>query len=232
MSGTGTGHTDFDRCKEIFSAIVRDIESAMHKQAADSNNINNADRSLSQSIRKASSILTNMSSIVKNVTDTEQPALKQELLDIYKACKMQLKTYKLLHAQIDLFQNSKTHSKTTASIEKNTSERDILFAASATANDSSEHNKSGSNVSSSTKNIRDQITSNTQGRLTEQNSRLRDALRSIRESDQIAQEISGELEGQRETLKTARDRLDQFSSLTEHSKNLLNSMNKPWWRKW
>ena len=226
---SSTGHNDFDRCKDKFSATVRGIESSMRERSACSDDTGNGDRRVSQSIRKASTILSSMSSIVKDVSDEEQPALKQELLDIYKACKMQLKTYKLLHAQTELFQNTNTTAQ--KSNEDKTCDRDFLFAGSATTDNSSGYNKTGGGTSG-TNNIRGQITSNTQGRLREQNHRLQDALRSIRESDQVAEEISGELAGQRDTLQRAQGRLHQFSSMTEHSKNLLNSMNKPWWRKW
>jgi len=226
---SNTGNDDFDRYRNKFSATIRGIESSMHERAARSGDHSHDDRSVSQSIRKASSILANMSSIVKDVADDEEPALKQELLDIYKACKMQLKTYKMLHTQTDLFQD--TNATATETNEEKTSDRDVLFGAIAATDDSSGYNKTGGG-SSRANNIRDQITSNTQGRLREQNSRLQDALRSIRESDEVAQEISGELVNQRETLQTAQGRLHQFSSMTEYSNNLLNSMNKPWWRKW
>ena len=231
---SSTGHDDFDQLKEAFSATIRDIESALHKRAAASSNVANTNKITSESIREASSILEKMSSIVKNLSETKQPALKQELVDIYKACKMQLKTYKLLNKQTDLFQNTKATS-TTSSEMSVTEERSILFGTSATTNggvdDSSKYNKTDRSASGP-KNVRDEITSNTKGRLRAQNSRLQDAIRSIRETDEIAQEISGELAGQRETLETTGGRMQQFSSMTEHSKNLLNSMNKPWWRKW
>jgi hypothetical protein len=232
---SSTGNHDFDRLKDEFSATVRDIEATMHKRAAVASSIvGNINHNASASIRKASSILSKLSSVAKDVSETEQPALKQELLDIYKACKMQLKTYKSLHKQVELFQDTNTTYST--SITMATSERTVLFANSTTTRDSSiddsskDNNTSGS--ASSTENSRDQIISTTQGRLGKQNSRIRDALRSLKESEQVAQEISGELIGQRETLQTTQGRLDQFSSMNEHSNNLLDSMNKPWWRKW
>lgn len=227
---SNTGNDDFDRWRNKFSTTIRGIESSMHERAVSSSDLSYDDRNVSQSIRKASSILTNMSSIVKDVSDEKEPALKQELLDVYKACKMQLKTYKMLHTQTDLFQDTNA-TDTDTNNEKNASDRDVLFGTIAAADDSSDFNKTGGSTSSAN-GIRDQITSNTQGRLREQNSRLQDALRSIRESDEVAQEISGELVNQRETLQTAQGRLHQFSSMTEYSNNLLNSMNKPWWRKW
>jgi hypothetical protein len=226
---SSTGHHDFDRLKDEFSATVRDIEATMHKRAdASSNNVDNMNRTASESIRKASSILSKLSSVAKDVSETEQPALKQELFDVYKACKMQLKTYKSLHKQTELFQDTNTTHST--SIAMTTSERTDLFADRTT--DSSKYSNASGSASSSAENFRDQITSNTQGRLGNQNSRIRDALRSLKESEQVAQEISGELIGQRDTLQTTQGRLDQFSSMNEHSKNLLDSMNKPWWRKW
>lgn len=224
---SSTGHHDFDRLKDAFSDTVRGIEATMHKRADTSSNVDYMNHTASESIRKASSILSKLSSVAKDVSETEQPALKQELLDIYKACKMQLKSYKSLHKQTELFQDTNTTHST--SIAMATSERTDLFANRTT--DSSKYNNT-SGSASSTEDFRDQITSNTQGRLGQQNSRIRDALRSLKESEQVAQEISGELIGQRDTLQTTQGRLDQFSSMNEHSKNLLDSMNKPWWRKW
>ena len=226
-----TGHDDFDRCKNKFSVTVRKMESALHKRVSDSDSSDSReDRELSQLIRKASTLLSAMSSMAKSVSETEDPTLQQELLDIYKACKMQLKTYKMLYAQTDLFQDS--YTTTSTSSEKETSEREILFGARATTDDSAGHYGANGGASSRTKYMRDQVTSNTSGRIGQQNSRLQDALRSIRETDQVAQEISGELSSQRETMQSAQGRLGQFQSQLEHSNNLLNSMNKPWWRKW
>lgn len=213
------------------------MESALHKRVSDSDSSDSHDdRELSQLIRKASTMLSAMSSMAKSVSETEEPALRQELLDIYKACKMQLKTYKMLYAQTDLFQDTYTTTNTPIEDETVTFEREILFGGRSTTDDSSGHDgaNDGPNdgASGRTKYMRDQITSNTQGRLGQQNSRLQDALRSIRETDQVAQEISGELSSQRETLQSAQGRLGQFKSQLEQSNNLLDSMNRPWWRKW
>ena len=209
------------------------MESALHSRVSDSDSSDSHDdRELSQLIRKASTMLSAMSSMAKNVSETEEPALKQELLDIYKACKMQLKTYKMLYAQTDLFQDTYTTTNTPIEDETVTFEREILFGGRSTTDDSSGHDGANDGTSSRTKYMRDQVTSNTQGRLGQQNSRLQDALRSIRETDQVAEEISGELSSQRETLQSAQGRLGQFKSQLEQSNNLLDSMNRPWWRKW
>jgi len=225
-----TGHEDFDLWKDEFSATVRDIEVTMHKWATASNNTDNNKQNTSELIRKASSILTKLSSVAKSVVETKEAALKQELLDIYEACKMQLKTYRSLQKQTELFENSNTTNST--SIRMSTSERTILFATRTTTRGSIDNASKCNKIAASRKNYRDQITSRTQGRVDVQNSRLRDALTNIKESEQAAQEISGELERQREPLKSTQGRMAQFSSMTEHSKNLLNSMNRSWWRKW
>lgn len=211
-----TGHDEFDQLKDEFSATVREIEAAMRKRSIRSDNINNINQDTSESIRKASSILERLFSVAKNISETEKPALKQELFDIYEACKMQLKTYKSLHKQTKLFRKTSTSRSTP--IQMPASERKALFATNATTRGID----NGSN----------QIDSSMQGRVRKQNLRLRDAVRHIRESEQVAEEISGELESQRETLATTQGRLNQFSSMTEHSKHLLNSMNKKWWMKW
>lgn len=221
-----TGHDEFDQWKDEFSVTVRDIEAAMRKRAAHYGNIDNDNQDASELIRKASSILEKMFSVAKSISETEKPALKQELFDVYKACKMQLKTYKSLHKQTKLFRNTNMSNSTPIGISA--SGRAALFATITTTSECSKIVDNGS----STNNSPDHINSNTQGRVRKQNLRLREAVRSIVESEQVAQKISGELEDQRETLSTTQGRLGQFSSMAEHSKYLLNSMNKSWWRKW
>lgn len=222
---SNTGHDDFDRWKDEFSDTVRDIEATMHRKRTSSNNNNAAEL-----IRKAYSILAKLSSATKNVSETEEPALKQELVDIYEACKMQIKTYKTLNEQKELFRNNTTSTSTSpgTSTSATTSSSSLLCATGTSGGDSSRYNSTTSNNNS----FRDHITAKTQGRVRKQNSQLQDALRSIKESEQVAQEISGELQGQRETLETAQGRLGQFSSMTEYSKGILKTLNKPWWRKW
>ena len=217
MSSTRTGHSEFDRWKDEFSATIRNIEAIMHKQADSPNVDTEISDSVSGLIQKASSSLANLSSATKTVSEKEQPALRQELLDIYKACKMQLKTYKLLYKQRELFQDS--NSCESKQIETSTNDRSILFGTDESSLDSIDT-------------PRGRAIANTQGKIMKQNSRLKDALKGINESTKVAQEISGELESQRETLETSQGRLNQFSSMTEYSKNMLDKMNRPWWRKW
>mmetsp|Transcript_5760 Transcript_5760/g.12171 ORF Transcript_5760/g.12171 Transcript_5760/m.12171 type:complete len:351 (+) Transcript_5760:264-1316(+) len=120
-----TGHASFDRWKDEFSATVRDIEAAMHERAISSSssssssgtpaitdNDDNKDNA-TELIRRASTILAKLSSEAGKVSEREEPALKQELLDIYKACRMQIKTYKSLNKQRELFDDPSGGATTT-----------------------------------------------------------------------------------------------------------------------
>mmetsp|Transcript_10151 Transcript_10151/g.23057 ORF Transcript_10151/g.23057 Transcript_10151/m.23057 type:complete len:249 (+) Transcript_10151:275-1021(+) len=118
-----TGHASFDRWKDEFSATVRDIEAAMHERASSSSssssgtpaitdNDDNKDNA-TELIRRASTILAKLSSEAGKVSEREEPALKQELLDIYKACRMQIKTYKSLNKQRELFDDPSGGATTT-----------------------------------------------------------------------------------------------------------------------
>lgn len=217
-----TGQEDFDRWRNEFSATIRKIEGLLHEKKSDGTN-----DAIDSLMRKASSLLGKLSSATKVVSE---PVLQQELVDVYKACKMQLKTYKSLTAQqSELFDdenNTDAETNTTTARRNETSERSELFSsAAASSNEDLMGNKN-------TTSQKDRITANTQGRVMGQNSRLRDALASLRETEEVASKITGELHGQRETLETTKGRLDQFGTMNEYSKTLLNSMNKPWWQKW
>lgn len=236
---SNTGHDEFDRLASELSATIKEIEVALRERASgDSKNDKESRSGTNKLIVKASSILSKLSSVTKSVSEREEPGLKQELVDIYKAYKMQMKTFKSLHQQPELFKNKiGTRASCTEKLE---SEKLTLFSSSGGKTVGSDelssrwHDTSGTRKNNFSRNghSRDGIVSNTQGRVGKQNSRLQDALKSLAESEQVAQEISGELQGQRETLQKAHGRMDQFSAMTEYSKTLLNSMNKPWWRKW
>mmetsp|Transcript_16702 Transcript_16702/g.45824 ORF Transcript_16702/g.45824 Transcript_16702/m.45824 type:complete len:241 (-) Transcript_16702:701-1423(-) len=240
MSSTGgTGHDEFDRLATEFSSIIKEIEAELYERSR----INGASDKVhggktAESVRKASSILAKLSSVTKSITDAEELGLRQELVDVYKAYKMQLKTYKSLNQQPESFWTENTTKASPAT--KSTSERSLLFSSASKTTegcteDSSPRYDEGSNKGNGIYNSnrsRDRITSSTQGRVSNQNSQLQYALRSIHESEQVAQEISGELQSQRESLRRTQGRMDKFTSMTEYSNKLLNSMNKPWWRKW
>jgi len=217
---------EFDRWKDKFSFTIQEIE----KNLSESNDA-------TKLIRKACSILTNkMASEIKKFSDNNNPsnnhqqAMKQNLVDIYSACKMQIDTYKILNEQKEiLFQNETASSNETATPSR----------SSITSSTTSSSSPSSSPLFNSTTtnnnnnhNIRDNINANTQGRVRKQNSQLQDALKSISESEQVAKEITNDLYRQRESLETTQSRLQQFSSVTEQAKGLLKSMNKPWWQKW
>jgi len=236
-----TGHKEFDRLREKFSSIIKEIEITISES-------NDA----TKLIRKATSILSNKMSLeihnLNNVTDNDndnsnknnvQSGLKQELMDIYNACKMQIETYKILNEQKEiLFQNANTKSTTTtttamSSVTASSSSSSLPPTSSSLPASSSSSSSSSLLFGNSARNsVRDNINANTQGRVRKQNSQLQDALRSINESEEIANEINQDLYRQRETLETTQSRLQQFSSMTGHAKGILKNMNKPWWTKW
>ena len=76
------------------------------------------------------------------------------------------------------------------------------------------------------------IQERTQGQVGKQNSRLKDALRSLRETEEIAQEITGELDAQRATIESTQSSMNSVKDMTQQAKGLLKSMNKKWWMKW
>ena len=232
-----TGHDEFDRLAREFSATVKEIEAKLRERASNNGKNDVVRGETTELIRKASSILAKLSSTTKIASKTEEPGLKQELVDTYKAYKMQMKTYKSLNQQPELFHNTNTTNSLSTGML--TSDRSSLFSSATgktggSNDDSSRYNNSSTISGNNFQNNhpRDRIISNTQGKMNKQNSQIQDALRIIKESEQVAQEISGELHGQRETLGKTQGRLDQFSSMTEYSKGLLKSMNRPWWRKW
>jgi ElaB/YqjD/DUF883 family membrane-anchored ribosome-binding protein len=67
-----------------------------------------------------------------------------------------------------------------------------------------------------------------QDRVGRQNAQLEASLRSIRETEQVATEVSQELYRNRETLQSAQDNVGELSSMTEQAKGLLKSMSRKW----
>jgi hypothetical protein len=195
-SKSRTGHEGFDFWKDEFTSVVREIEAALHQQD-----------DATELVQRASSILPNLVLEVRNVSN--DPPLKQELMDIYRACKMQLETYQTLNEQKELFQLSRSTKNGTT-----TSRRD--------------GNSSGGGSSSK----REQIEARTQGRVAKQNSQLQAALRSLKESEEIAREITGELHQQRGTIQRAQGRMSTMKDMTQQAKGIVKSMNKKWWQKW
>ena len=232
-----TGHKEFDRWREKFSSTIKEIEISISES-------NDA----TKLIRKATSILSNKMALEihnLNVTDNDndnsnndQSGLKQELMDIYNACKMQIETYKILNGQKEiLFQNANTNTKSKSTTMSSVTGSSSLSSPSSSPSLPSSSSSSSSSSSllfgnSARNSVRDNINANTQGRVRKQNSQLQDALRSINESEEIANEINQDLYRQRDTLETTQSRLQQFSSMTGHAKGVLKNMNKPWWTKW
>jgi hypothetical protein len=67
-----------------------------------------------------------------------------------------------------------------------------------------------------------------QDRVGRQNAQLEASLRSIRETEQVATEVSLELSRNRKTLQSAQDNVGKLSSMTEQAKGILESMSSRW----
>lgn len=236
-----TGHEGFDFWKDEFSAKIKEIEEALHINYVHEIDDDGggsmrsiADKSTSDLVHQATSLLKNVWIEAKGVSWQKDPALRQEMMDIYKACQMQLETYQTLSDQ----QEDSMDGKVMTSTERRKSKTSINTAnATNTAERTSETDPSllwdqryMDNYHQNSK--RANIQANTQGRVSQQNSRLKDALRSLRETEEIAQEINGELDKQRATLHSTQSSINAVKDMTQQAKGLLKSMNKKWWMKW
>lgn len=73
----------------------------------------------------------------------------------------------------------------------------------------------------------------TQARAMQQNEMLERARRSLAETEQVGSDIGLELGKNRQTIQSAKERVDTFASLTEQADSIITNMSKPWWRrKW
>jgi Snare region anchored in the vesicle membrane C-terminus len=221
-----TGHQGFDYWKGEFSSTVLEIETLLHKSEQDT-------LYTDKLLKEATSMLPNLLQEAESVSRSRNPALRQELMDIYLACKMQLETYLLLlNEQGELFPPCEKHEAYDSNRFGKSSRQHCKTPASTSELwDTNTKNEGQSNRHHSTSR-RNQIQSTTKGQVMTQNSRLRDALRSFKESEEIALQISGELKGQRETLEHTQRSMNSVKDMTQQAKGLLKSMNKKWWMKW
>jgi hypothetical protein len=167
----------FDRYQNEFRDRIRQIEKRLHDDPS---------QDVSDLIRQCEEeLLPQMRLEARGVSSTDNGALKQDLIDMYKACQMQLESYKALH------DNKKE-----------------LFSKST------QHN-------------RDRV-ERTSYQVASQNERLTDALKSIRETEELAGEISGELGRNRKTLERAGGRVNELSGLVKQANGHLKSMMRKW----
>lgn len=155
---------------------------------------NNEFRSLVQQIEKRFHVKEDASDLVKQCEDillqmrvearvSPDESTKQERTDIFKACKMQLESYKTINEKQEIFLDSTVQKRRMV----------------------------------------DQ-----QDQLARQNERLRNALQSLNESEQIGVELNHELGKNRETIQRAQGKVDQVSSMTGEAKGLVTTMMKRW----
>ena len=249
-----TGHDGFDRYYEEFSSLIGKLERSLKLQ--DEETTSELLREAKEDILPAMAVER------RSVSSSERrkhPGLKQHLNQVYEACQMQLQTYQSLSEQPpELFrdlpiddsnrtvsattqsntpQNHK-HAKKSSSYSSSSSpssfdfeaSKEALFAGSNTRNCNGSASASDTNNSNSY--YKNSIRARTQGRVMEQNSQLESAMRSIRESEQIASETIEELQSQRTTLESSSAKMKDLSTMTDQAKKLVKSMNRPWWTKW
>jgi hypothetical protein len=233
-----TGHEGFDFWKDEFSAKIKEIEKALHCEGGNCEDDNHgktptARKSTNDLVYQATSLLKNVWIEAKGVSWQNDPALRQEMMDIYKACQMQLETYVVLSDHHEELLGKNGAKDMPKSKRKSlTSGTNDTTAFSSLSNDPTplwdqshidnyHHNDRHANIQA-----------NTHGKVSKQNSRLKDALRSLRETEELAHEITGELDLQRSTLESTRSSMNSVKDMTQQAKGLLQSMNKKWWTKW
>jgi hypothetical protein len=113
--------------------------------------------------------------------DTRNESMKQERLDIAKACKMQLESYSLINGKKELF-----------------------FAADT------QTGRMGAQ----------------QDQVARQNERLKGALQTLNETEEIGMEMGKELDKNREKLENTKGNVNRLSDMTGQANNMLTSMIK------
>jgi hypothetical protein len=164
----------FDLYKDEFSDLVKKIEERLH-----------AEQDASDLLSQCEFLLPQMALEARSAPDD---SLKQELVDILNACKMQLHTYKTLNNKMELLP-TKSNTEDRTQRERLQSSQDLA---------------------------------------SRQNAKLEGALRSIRETEEVAAEMNQELSKNRETLQNAQSNIGKMSSMTEEAKSLLGSMMRNW----
>ena len=152
-----------------FRDLVRQIDTRFH-----------AKEDATELVQKCEDILLQLKIEARVAPD---PSTKQERTDIFKACKMQLESYKTINEKQEIFFDS--------SVQK-------------------------------------QRMINQQDQVSRQNERLKHALRSLNETEEIGKELGNELGKNRETIQRAKGNVDEMASMTGQAKGLVKSMMKRW----
>ena len=159
----------FELYHSEFRDLVRQIDTRFH-----------AKEDATELVQKCEDILLQLKIEARVAPD---PSTKQERTDIFKACKMQLESYKTINEKQEIFFDS--------SVQK-------------------------------------QRMVNQQDQVSRQNERLKHALRSLNETEEIGKELGNELGKNRETIQRAKGNVDEMASMTGQAKGLVKSMMKRW----
>jgi hypothetical protein len=231
-----TGHEGFDYYYEQFTGLIDQLELSLKVQD---------DETTAELLKEArESILPAMAverKVISSSLKRKHPGLKYHLTEVYDACQMQLQTYQMLSEQPaelfhDLPQDDNNEPISRASNSSQQHDRNLpksVASSSKSSLNSREELFSGNNNFAQQQSHRHiNVQAKTQGRVMEQNTQLEAAMRSIRESEQIACETIEELQSQRKTLDGTRRKVDDLTSMTTQAKQLVKSINRPWWKKW
>lgn len=181
-----SGYAPFDEYNNEFRSLIRDIEKSLHATDGDNDDSSKATK-ISGTLRKCEELLLQMKVEARGAPG---PSLKQELIDIYQACQMQLASYQTLNQQkYELFQ---------------------------------EHQSDG-NGNDPRARLRA-----TQDRVEAQNSQLENALRSIRETEEVAGGIGQELGRNRDSIQRAKGNVGTLSGMMDQANVHLKGMMKKW----
>ena len=119
----------------------------------------------------------------------------------------------------ELMERIKLYRSQLKSIKEKQSQRDTLFARTTTqptttTSINSQHHEKLAHAEAS---------------LHYQQDSLERARRTLAETEEVAAATLDELQTQRETLQSTREKTDALSSLTRSANGIISNMSKPWW---
>eukprot|EP00934_Nitzschia_sp_Nitz4_P004305 Nitzschia sp. Nitz4//scaffold56_size114212//79739//80290//NITZ4_003959-RA/size114212-processed-gene-0.71-mRNA-1//-1//CDS//3329554733//4295//frame0 len=180
-----SGYEPFDKYNTEFRAVIREVEQQLHISEEPNNQVG-------LQLRKCQELLKRMKAEIKKAPDT---SIKQDLVDIYKACEMQLQSYQTLYQKKELFQESNADQ--------------------------------GESDPSKLQGGRERLRA-TRDQAERQNSRLADALRSIRETEEVAGGIGQELDRNRDTLQRAHGNVGKMGGMLNQANGHLKKLMRKW----
>ena len=196
----------FDLHRDEFKFHIAKIEERLHVD--DGADDGEEDKNIKSKGTSTEDLLKNCEQMIGQmeleIRGTKDPIVKQDRKDLLQACKLQLLSYKTLEKQ------SRNISGGGGGKDGG---KKLLW-----------DEKTEKNYLQQAMQIQDQV-----GR---QNSQLESSLQSIRETEQVAAEISQELGRNREKIQQSHQKVKSLNSMTEQANGLLESMSRPWYKFW